>query len=57
MTRKTAEKRIEKMVAKQSEQVKINARFDIQRAFGAEETITPADFRRLIERVVMQIKG
>jgi hypothetical protein len=55
MTRKTAEKRVERMVACCDEQTKINARFDIQRTFGPYDSISHDDYAHLVERIDMQI--
>lgn len=56
MTRNTANKRIEKLITSQSNQTKINVRFDVQRAFGAEKEIDHLAYTQLIERVRMQMK-
>ena len=56
MKRTTAETRIENMMSKYDEQTKINVRFDIQRTFGADNTIDHSTYEHLIERVNTQHK-
>jgi hypothetical protein len=56
MTRNTSNNRIEKLITSQTEQVKRNVRFDIQRAFGDEKEIDHLSYTRLLERVHMQMK-
>lgn len=55
MKRTTASTRIEKMMSKYDERIKINIRFDIQRTFGSDNKIDHSTYSHLIDRVHMQL--